>query len=177
MPDVNLRRHQLPSPCLHAPANAPGGFALVDALMGLAVCLISLAAFYTASAQAVKMVRTARERAVASQLIEQRLEDLRTRPSWRDVIAAEGLKAVLKETPSAANLLTDLTEQYVVLANPGTAPAYTVFRAANGRVAVGGNPLPISQTSVRIVTTITWGAADRQRQSRSLATILTKGGL
>jgi hypothetical protein len=52
-----------------------------------------------------------------------------------------------------------------------------VTRAISGAVAVQGTPMPVAQTSLRVTATVQWAGPGDGRRSRSVSTILTKGGL
>jgi hypothetical protein len=83
----------------------------------------------------------------------------------------------LSKTTAAAASLPQLAERFAVGPNPGTLTSYTVSRDLDGQVTVVGTPMTVAQTSVRVFATLQWGAAGEERKSRTLSTLLTKGGL
>ena len=152
-------------------------FTLTETLVALGLCSMVLSVFYVTVAQGLRIVKNASEQAAASQFLEQRLETLRARPFWSNVVTISGVRAALAEELPSGTALADVSESCSVGPDPGEAVAFTVTRRGDGTTAFSGTSLPSSQTSVRVVYAISWGAPPQVRRTRTVATIFTKGGL
>jgi type II secretory pathway pseudopilin PulG len=153
------------------------GFTLAETVVAMGVCSIALSVFYVAVAQGLRIVKNATEQAAASQLLEQRIEALRARPFWGNVITTSGVKAVLAMELPTTSGLAQVSESCTVGSYPGDVVAFTVTRQPDGTVSVTGSSLPVSQTSVRITEFVSWGASPQGLRTRSVSTVFTKGGL
>ena len=153
------------------------GFTLTETVVAMGICSVALSGFYVSVAQGLRIVKLATEQGAASQLLEQRFEELRARPMWRNVITISGIKAALAEEVAGASILAQASETCTVGPYPGEAIAFSVTRQPDGTLSATGGSLPGSQTSVRVVSSVSWGAPPQPRRTRSVATVFTKGGL
>ena len=143
----------------------------------MAVCSLAITAFYGAVAQGLRIVKTAREQALASQLLEQRFEALRARKFWTTVTTKSGLANALEEPVASAAGLAEVSESFRVGPYPGEKVAFTVTRRADGRVSQTGSSLPSTQGSVWVTGVVTWRSGAKTTRSRSISSVLTRGGL
>jgi hypothetical protein len=143
----------------------------------MGVSILAVGVFYLAVANGLRIVKTAREQSMASLLLEQRLELFRTQPAWTAVISTGGLKGILATELPGAAALPAAVERFTISTYPGDAEAFSGVRNAAGAVSASGTSLPLSQTSIRVTGTVSWGTASRDRRTRTISTVLTKGGL
>lgn len=153
------------------------GFTLAETLVAMALCAVAFGVFHAGLSQGMKVVKDAREEVAASQLLEERLDALRAAPLWTNLITPTGLTAALTLDSPAAQQLLSATETFTVSPYPGDTAAFTVMRDPMGKVSAQGNPLPLSQGSVRISGLLTWGGSAKFRRTRSVSKIFTRGGL
>lgn len=147
---------------------------MIEVIVAMGLCSIALSGFYMASAQGLRLVKSASEQTAASHLLEKRIEGFRSRPVWSQVITIAGVKAQLSQ--GLATGMPNATETFTVGPYPGTSVAFTVIRPPIGGIVASGTSLEPRQTSVRMTGTVTWGSGANAR-TRVTSTIFTKAGL
>lgn len=153
------------------------GFTLAETVVAMALCVVAMSVFYGAIARGMRIVKDAREQAMASHLIEQRFEGFRGRMFWTDVITVSGIHGLVAKNARNVGGLAAVSETYTVTPHPGQIAAISVTRLESGQITSSGQSLPLSQRSVRITAAFSWGAPPQPRRTHSVSTIFTKGGL
>ncbi len=176
---------QSPDPTSGAFANKPAvfaarrknkGFTLVESIVAIAVGLLAMVVFYVSSSQALRLIRSGKQMANASQLVQMRLETIRLATSWASVTTPSELqKLVTDVAPSSANL-SDEAESYIVTPYPSNGSSLTVARSVAGAMSSGGTDLS-SQKCVMVTVTLSWSGPAKSQRKCQLSTIITKGGI
>ena len=159
------------------------GFTLVEVMVSVLLIAVGLGSIFAVNSESAHTLRAARQAAVASQILQQRIEVIRNR-TWAEISSAGALTTILqKATESEKELPGSFSE--VIAVSPvvgsesgpqgdGTA-TFRVRRESGGaRVEVDGDlssyPTLLVQSAVR------W--TDRGRQyERSQRSIICRAGL
>lgn len=87
-------------------ARQRGAFSLVEVLVAAVIMSIAMGNVVTISMRAADALRTSREAAASSQVLQQRIEAIRDRP-WPEVSCSEGLAEILKTPTDSESELSD----------------------------------------------------------------------
>lgn len=153
----------------------------------MVLVLFSLVSIYTMQAQSLQIVQSAQDSSAASQVLQQRLEQLRVTP-YDTVVTTTGLVALMNGSSGATQAQQTMTavknfvesvniSQYVrpgVTAS-GTPGSFTVTRSGSTATSAGTATLS-SETQVKAQFIVTWSDRTGSHQ-REFATILSRGGL
>jgi type II secretory pathway pseudopilin PulG len=151
-------------------------FTLAEVIVAVTVGLLALGIFYTSASKAIQLVRSGKQTADASQLLQMRLETIRLTSPWANITTAAGLQSIITTAaPSAANF-PGVTETYLVTPYPSGTGSLTVTRSPSGTMSSRGSDLS-AQKCVQVEATLTWKGINSASKQCQLVTILTKGGL
>lgn len=165
-----------------------GGFSLVDVMGAVLVIGIALAALVTTNGRAMTMLKSAKQAAVASKCLQQRIEQLRNY-NWTEVTDAQSLQDLYAAPPLPSVELPGFSEKVTVAAFvPATssdltapapvAPFLVVTRAVNGTVAlVSDAPDLIDGTAVRVDVQISWPGPQGGTRMRETSVVIANGGI
>ena len=164
------------------------GFTLIDVLGAVVMIGIGLTALITANSRSMLMLKSAKQAAIASKCLQQRIEQIRTY-NWTQVTDAQSMQDLYSTPPLPSVELPGFAEQVTVsaftpAATSGSAapapvsPFIQVTRDLNGVVnLVSDNPNLSDGPEVRVDVQITWpgpGGATRLRQT---SVIVADGGV
>ena len=152
------------------------GFTLAETLVAMAVTVISLLGFYAAASQAMRIVRTGKEIAAGSQMVQQRIENFRYTPPWTNVTTVAGISSIESAATVIAANFSSATETVTVEPYPTTGSKLVVTRSPSGAISSSGLDMS-SQTRVKFTVAVSWTGTGNIPRSRQLSTILTKGGI
>jgi prepilin-type N-terminal cleavage/methylation domain-containing protein len=163
------------------------GFSLVEVVVATALVTLGLSGIYAMQGQTLQVMRSARDSGSASQLLQQRIEDLRM-CNYADVTKSAGLVFLMNgsggkmDSEDELAHLRNLRESVTIstYARAGVTPvpaeqAFTVTRT-NG-VATASTALDLSaQTQVMVRLGVTW--SDRSKSHRrEFTTVMSRGGV
>ena len=161
------------------------GTSLVETVVTMAITALALSAFFASSAQAIRLIKSGKNRANASQLLQLRMEGLRLNSDWAKITTGAGLQSLISSTaPMAANF-PGATEVYTVipytlsntpLALPAGVTPLVVTRTASGGVTFTGSDLS-SQRAVVVTIQVSWSGVGARLEKNLLSTVISKGGL
>ena len=155
-----------------------GGFTLSECVVSLCVVTMLTAAALSTSTQAIIITRMGHEQAAASQVLQQRFEQLRV-ANWSRVTDPSWLSnnTLLKDAPGAESL-PGLSET-VCIKPYGSSTTTNTFSRVNGAAVSGGTKASLStQDSVQVTWILTWtGAPSTHGNNRLAVAILGKGGV
>lgn len=160
----------------HSPARSESAFTLSETLISIAVTLISLVAFFAATGQAIRIVRSGKEIAAASQMLQQRIETFRYAPPWTNATTPEGISNLIKTAAATASTFQDATETFTVTPYPAGGPPLVVTRSSKGVISSTG-PSMSGEKCVQFTASVSWTGLGGSPRSRQVSTIMTKGGL
>lgn len=156
-------------------AKLKNGFALTEALIALALFSMLLGCVFTAEAQVMRLLREGKQSTYATELMQERFEQLRS-GLWESVTDPVKLSSAVSPATATATNLPGVSERITVepLVNPDNLRV-TCARSAAGEITSAG--LAISQVqSVKLTMSVQWRSYGRLRQ-RGMVTILTNGGI
>ncbi len=161
-----------------------GGFTVVESLVAIVVGLLSMVVFYMSASQAIQLVRSGKQMATASQLVQRRIETIRLTASWPDITTKAGLQALIATdaaevaADSAAKLVTlpGVTETYTVKPYPAQGNTAFSLTWSPSRIRTEGVDLS-SERCVQVTLILSWTGFSKTQRSCELATIITRGGV
>ena len=163
-------------------------FTLVEVMVAMTLILFALAGIYTMQAQSLQIVQSGHDSSTASQVLQQRLEQLRLN-SYDTVAKASGLTALMTGTAGATQSESVMTavknfQESVKIsryARPGVSPApapsnFTVIRSANSATSSGVATDLTAESQVKAQFVVTW--TDRTgSHRREFSTVFSRGGV
>lgn len=164
-----------------------GGFSLVDVMGAVLIVGLAFAGVFAANSRALSMVKSAKQAAVASKCLQQRIEQIRNY-NWTQVTDAEAMQDLYGTPPLPSIELPGFAEQvqissYTPPIPPAAAPApvapfLLITRATNGTVAlVSDNDTLVSLPEVRVDVRITWPGPNGTTRTRETSVIVANGGI
>ena len=164
-----------------------GGFSLVEVVVATALVTLGLSGIYAMQGRTLQVMRSARDSGSASQLLQQRVEDLRL-SEYADVAKSTGLVSLMNGSGGKMESEDELTharnlQEYVTISTyvrPGVSPipatqSFTVTRTRGVATATSTGDLS-AQSQVMVRLWVTW--QDRfKTQRREFATVLSRGGV
>ena len=155
--------------------NPRSGFALVEAVVSMALIGVLLGCAFTTDAQVLRILKRGKESSHATQVIQERVEQLRT-SLWEEVTDPAKLANIPVPATATAVNLPEVTETITVepLVNPLNLSA-TCVRTPAGAVTYSGAVLT-NEKSVKVTMSIRWPSQGGIR-TRGMVTIMTNGGI
>lgn len=159
------------------------GFTLVEVLVSSLLICIGLGSILAINTKTVHTLRATRQAAVASQVLQQRIEALRDRP-WPQMASSEALaQAMTTPTGSECELAGGKVDEVLSVSSikpSDTGPAKGVdsfrVRRKDGAVTVEQAADLSSEASLLVISTVTWKDPSGSH-TRSLRTIICRAGL
>jgi prepilin-type N-terminal cleavage/methylation domain-containing protein len=158
------------------------GFTLVEMMVACAIIAFGIASIYLLNSQCLAVLKSAKDEASASQVLQQRIEQLRI-ANWQRVTSTTWIRDNLLNTSAdGSNPLTNLAETVVVTPyNSSSTPVPNpnkFTRTAGVAAADGGNTSLLNETGVQVMWKITWnGVPNGKSHKRETMTVLGKGGI
>ena len=157
-------------------------------MAAMALVLFALVGIYTMQAQSLQLVQSAHDSGAASQVLQQRLEQLRLN-SYDTVATASGLTALMTGTGGATQSEQTMTavknfQESVKIsryARPGVSPApapsnFTVVRSGSSATSSGVASDLTAESEVKAQLALTW--SDRTgSHRREFSTVFSRGGV
>lgn len=156
-------------------------FTLVETAIAISVVAIGLLGSFGAVLQTGKMAAAAEEEALGCNGLDTRVDQLRLL-DWNELTNGSGIVAKVWTARPASMAGVPVTQETVTLspatASGGQTVSATWNAGASPSVSLsGGTPLA-DAGAVRVVTTLTWtGRRSSRTQTRSLMTIISRGGI
>lgn len=151
-------------------------FTLIEVVVAMMLSVLALTAFYASSGQAVRIVKRGKETALASQLLQERIEALRSAPRWASVTTPDGVRTLITNATVTAANFPGATETVTVAAYPAGGTPFVVTRAISGSLSSSGSSLS-AEKCVKLTLQVSWSGVGGTTRSRQIATLITKGGL
>jgi hypothetical protein len=155
-------------------AKAPdAGVALAEVVVGMALILIVLGMVFAMNGQLLSLLNQGKQSTYATQLIAERVEQLRT-CGWKRLTTPDLLKdelaIVQRDTATAVNL-PGVTEIFQV--EPYFAPAGRFVRVVRTNTSTQQSGVEFDEeTLVKLTITVQWKSGKRQRE-RNFVTVIS----
>ena len=147
--------------------NTIGAFALAEVVVGMALIVLVLGFLFAMNGQLLGLLRQGKQSTYATQLIAERVEQLRT-STWEAVTIPANLEGLIRFGGSTATEtnLPGITETFVI--EPYDNPAglsFSCVRTPAGVQTATGTGFP-DETLVKVNISVKWksGMRDRERQ-------------
>lgn len=175
---VRRSSNRSPNEATHAtvkPLHTAAGFALVESVVCMMLISLLLSCAFTTDAQVLRILKRGKESSHATQMLQERVEQLRT-SLWDEVTDPAKLANIAAPATATSVNLPGVTEVITVepLDNPSNLSASCV-RTPSGSVTHSGTVLT-NEKSVKVTLSIRWQSQGGTR-ARGMVTILTNGGL
>lgn len=171
-----------------SPRSAQGAFTLIEVLVAASLVVLVLVGIYTMQAQAMQLLRGSRNGSSVSQMMQQRVEQMRGNP-YSTVTSSAGLQSLMNGalggTQAERELVgvTNLVESVTVfpyyrptVAPPATSQSFTILRTGQTATGPATTTTLAAQPQVKASLRVTWD--DRQgSHRREFTTVLSNGGL
>ncbi len=156
------------------------GTTLIEATIAAATSALFLSSLFATNMGAMKTIRTAREAAAASQILQQRVESMRI-ANWHQVTDADWVRANLLNTDAAGSSgLKQKTETLTLVPYDSASTATTqIVRSATGSTTiVSRNSALLNESAMKVIWTVAYsGGINSQPTTRQTVAILGKGGV
>jgi hypothetical protein len=163
------------------------GFTLVDVMGAVLVIGLALSGVFVANTRALGMIKSAKQAAVASKCLQQRIEQIRNY-NWTQVTDAVAMQDLYGTPPLPSIELPGFSEQVTISAytppippaspTVPTAPFLQITRGNDGTVAlVSDNANLVSQPEVRVDVQITWPGPNAVTRTRETSVVVANGGI
>ena len=157
-----------------------GGFTLVEMMVAVALVSIGFLGAYAMVLRGGSLVAAAEEEGLVCSGLEQRLDQLREL-AWPALTDGTGLTGtVLTSRPASLSGLRLSDETITITGYGSTTKTLTgTWGTGAATTTFGSGTADLSTASaVKVVATVTWaGRRSSKTQSRSLVTIISKGGI
>jgi hypothetical protein len=150
---------------------------MVETVVALALCGLTVSIFYASISRAIGMARTTRDTAVTAQLMQQRVDSMRSLTPWTKVTTATAIATLFSTASPVPADFPPATEQVTVAPYPADGTTFSISRTSTGAVTTTGTSLAATTRCVQVTMQYSWTQPNRLPVTRTLSTILTKGGL
>ena len=155
------------------------GTSFIEATIAACTSAMFLGSLFTVNMSAMKTVRTGRDAASASQVLQQRVESMRI-ANWHQVTDANWIKTNLLNTATAGsgnlrNIQETLTLVPYGSENVGNTQ---LVRSGNTTQIVNTNNGLLAESAIKVIWTVAYaGGMNGQSITRQTVAILAKGGV
>jgi type II secretory pathway pseudopilin PulG len=161
----------------HRRSGSRSGFTLVETVVALGVAVAAMTAFFASAGQAIRVLKSGKETASASLLLQQRTEALRANRLWSNITTVGGFTKLITNAAAASPGLPGATEMFTVSAYPPDGSSFTITRDSSGAISTAGASLASSQRCVKVRAQLSWIGVGKLSRNRAQATLLAKGGI
>ncbi len=156
-----------------------GGFSLLENVFACAVICLFLAGTFTANSESMSILRMGRDEAGASQVLQQRIEQLRI-ANWQAITGSTWIRDNIlnKDADGSANLQGVIEGISITPYNGLTTATNQFSRTLGTATANGGNSSLIAESAIKVTWTVTWSGLPKGRiHTRQNVAILGLGGV
>ena len=155
------------------------GTSLIEATIAACTSALFLGSLFTMNMTGMRTMRTAREAANASQVLQQRVEAMRI-ANWHQVTNADWIKTNLfSANVAGSDSLKNVTETLTLTPYEGTTSASTEIVRTNGTTSiVSRNSSLLTEHAMKVVWKVDYkGGPQAETTTRQTVAILAKGGV
>jgi Tfp pilus assembly protein PilV len=164
-----------------------GGFTFIDVMMAVLVVGLAFGGVFAANSRALSLVKSAKQAAVASKCLQQRIEQIRNY-NWTQITDAAAMQDLYSVPPLPSIELPGFSEQCTISAftpatsgsasNTPSGTTLTITRDNAGVVTlVSDNPALMSGALARVDVRITWPGPSGTQRLRETSVIIGNGGI
>jgi type II secretory pathway pseudopilin PulG len=155
------------------------GFTLIENMFACGVVSMFLGGVFALNSNSMITLRMGRDEAAASQVLQQRVEQMRI-ANWQRITDPSWLRDnVLNQGADGAQNLRSLNESVTIAPYNSATVATNTFTSANGTASAGSaNTSLIAEGSILVTWTESWtGLPNNRIHTRQATAILGKGGV
>lgn len=155
------------------------GTTLIEASIAACTSALFLGSLFTMNVTSMKTLRTAREAAAASQVLQQRVEALRI-ANWHQITDAVWVKNnLLNSKASGDETLEGLTETLTLVPyGSSTTGNIQLVRNSTGTQIVSNNTALLKEGAMKVIWNVAYtGSVRSDAMSRQAVAIVAKGGV
>lgn len=157
------------------------GTTLLESTIAACTSALFLGSLFTLNVTAMKTMRTAREAASASQVLQQRVEAMRI-ANWHQITDADWVKTnLLNANAPGSDTLNGVSESLTLIPYGSAAGATgntQITRSAGSTQIVSSNANLLKENAVKLLWTVTYnGGINSKSTTRQTVAIVAKGGV
>lgn len=156
-----------------------GGTTLIEATIAACTSALFLGSLFTMNMTAMKTIRTSREAACASQVLQQRVESMRI-ANWHQITDADWVSNNLLDSEAAGREgLNQMTETLTLVPyGSDTAGNTQIVRSGGTTTIVTRSNALLAESAIKVIWTVAYsGGINSQSTTRQTVAILAKGGV
>jgi len=154
-------------------------FSFLEVIAAAGLVGVFLVGAFTANARGLSMIRSAKETGGASEVLQQRMEQLRS-CSWTEVTNAATLRDLYATASDSSASCNQLSESLTLVPWPvvGGATKLTITRSTSGITAITtDNVALVDGDAVLVTTQVSWTGGGNRTRIRETCTVIANGGL
>lgn len=162
-----------------SPKNAASGTTLIEATIAACTSALFLSSLFAMNMTAMKTIRTAREAASASQVLQQRIESMRI-ANWHQITNADWVNNnLLSSNAAGSEGLKQMSETLTLIPYGSSTVGNTqLVRTAGATTIVNRNSALLGESALKVIWTVVYnGGGNAQSTTRQTVAILAKGGV
>lgn len=151
---------------------------LIEAMIAATLSALFLGSLFAMNSSSMATLRMAREAACASQILQQRIEELRI-ANWHQITDAAWVRDNLLNTDaSGSGQLKNLTETLMLIPYGSATPGNTkITRSGTQKTIVNENNL-LGENALKVVWTLNYSGVPKDASiTRQTVAIIAKGGV
>ncbi len=154
------------------------GTTIIEATIAACTSAMFLGSLFAMNITSMKTLRTARQAAVASQVLQQRIETLRI-ANWHQMTDATWLKSnVLSKAVDGADFLGSANETVTLVPYDSATPGNTQLTRTGQTAQIVSNTPLLAENAVKVIWTVAYtGGVQNATITRQAVAIIAKGGV
>jgi Tfp pilus assembly protein PilV len=159
-------------------SSAQSGASLLEATIAACTGALFLGSLFTMNMTGMRTMRTAREAATASQVLQQRIEAMRI-ANWHQITDANWVKNNLLSTNTAgSDSLKNVTETLTLVPYGSSTAGNTQLVRSGGTTRIVSTTNLLTESAMKVIWTVAYnGGTQDQSTTRQTVAILAKGGV
>jgi Tfp pilus assembly protein PilV len=158
--------------------SSQSGTSLIEATIAACTSALFLGSLFTMNMSAMRTMKTAREAANASQVLQQRVEAMRI-ANWQQVTNADWVKNnLLSGNVAGTDGLKNMTETLTLIPYGSSAGTTKIVRSGGATQIINNNTALETETAMKVIWTVAYnGGAQGASNTRQAVAILSQGGV
>lgn len=154
------------------------GTTLIEAMVAACTSAMFLGSLFAMNMTGIKAIRTTREAACASQVLQQRVEAMRI-ANWHQVTDANWVKNNLLSTNAAgSDVLRNISETITLVPYGSSTTGNTQLLRTDGTASIVNQTALLKESALKVIWTVSYrGGINSQPVSRQAVAILAQGGV
>ena len=155
------------------------GSTLIEVTMAAGISALFLGSLFTMNMMAMKTIRTSREAACASQVLQQRVESMRI-ANWHQITDADWVSSnLLGSEADGREGLQQMTETLTLVPYGSETAGNTQFIRSGGLTTISSRcEALLSESAIKVIWTVSYsGGMNNHSTTRQTVAILAKGGV